>query len=143
MTSNISWRRYVAAGLILVIGSLLMAFFGTDKAHGVPSITTDRAHVVASARIPGKTAPWNLPAWRKGDSCGYLNPYTGNMGSCLLKRGGLASPTLTAADRRIISCAGQAFIAASASLVVTPIAAPAVVAATSTLATCAWVTLAE
>lgn len=147
MTMQISKTRLIVALLVAVIGiSLVAVTLGSDKADAVgPS--QDRVAVSSTRAVDRTTllrrgvAPWNLPAHLKGASCGYLNPYTGNMGACLLKRGGVAAPRPTRADRQIISCAGQGVIAAAASLIVTPIGAPAVVAAASTLASCAWATL--
>lgn len=149
MTMQISKTRLIVALLVAVIGiSLVAVTLGPDKADGaVVGPEQDRVTVSSTRAVDRTTllrrgvAPWNLPPRLKGASCGYLNPYTGNMGSCLLQRGGVAAPRPTRADKQIISCAGQGVIAAAAALIVTPVAAPAMVAAASTLASCAWATL--
>lgn len=87
-------------------------------------------------------APWTIrPVPNR--SCGYLNPYTGNMGACLLERGGLSGPNPTQFDRRVISCAGQGAIAAAAAALVGPAGAPVIVAGVATVASCAWAHVSE
>ncbi len=146
--SQISWKRWVAFLAVLAIGIPAVGLlFGSDAYGAVP--TTRSAQVVTvdstgpekddTSPTPApsnqvQVAPWTLRP-RPGPDCGYLNPYTGNMGSCLLQRHDFQ---LTRTDRRIFVCAGQGAIAASATLILGPAAVPAAVAGASAAVLLRW-----